>query len=95
MTAATTTKTAPSEPELVESLGSTRVGCAVVGAAVGVAVDGAGETVGVGVGFGEGWAVVGTCVGSRQQPFKVRSKGSEGSEAPAAFSATTVSTTVE
>ena len=35
------------------------------------------------------------CVGSRQQPFKVRSKGSEGSEAPAAFSATTVNVTVE
>jgi len=48
MTAATTMKTAPSEPELREP--STRVGCVVVGAAVGVAVDGAGETVGTGVG---------------------------------------------
>ena len=35
------------------------------------------------------------CVGSRQQPFKVRSNGSDGSEAPAAFWATTVSSTVE
>ena len=93
MTAATTTKTAPSGPELREPL--ERVGCAVVGLADGVAVDGAGEMLGTGVGECEGWAVVGTCVGSRQQPFKVRSKGSEGSEAPAAFSATTVSSTVE
>ena len=39
---------------------------------------------------------MGTCVGSRQQPFRVRSKGfGLGSEAPAAFSATTVNTTVE
>ena len=38
---------------------------------------------------------VGTCVGSRQHPFSVRVTSSEGSEAPALFSATTVSATVE
>ena len=67
----------------------------------GVAV-GAGLIVGNGEGIGDtlgaavvGDEVVGTRVGSRQHPFSVCVTSSEGSEAPAAFSATTVNVTVE
>jgi hypothetical protein len=54
--------------------------------------EGIGETLGAAV---VGDEVVGTRVGSRQHPFSVRVTSSEGSEAPAAFSATTVNVTVE